>query len=272
MCCRGLSAIRGSNTPRPRLPITSNIKRALKRGWEMNGASFNNVMLWAAACCCFFGFPQSGEATIPSQSAYDPSVHLSLADVSLDLQTNPQIVSLRIKTSKTDQFRIGVNICLGRTNNDLCPVAAVLSYISRRGTTDGPLFHFENGSPLTRNAFVKEIRSALRLAGVDAGQYAGHSFRIDAATSAAAAGLEDAVIKILGGRVLRTSNTDSYPGSRWLQFHHFLQPNPNCHLSSYHLLILSCYNTIWSLSRPSVPSTSLRTLAAWRGHNERVHG
>lgn len=188
----------GSYSPRSRLPITSNVMRALKRGWELNGVTFNNTMLWAAACCCFFGFLRSGEATVPSQSAYDPSVHLSLADVSVDSQTNPQTVILRIKASKTDQYRIGVNIFFGRTNNDLCPVAAVLSYISRRGTTDGPLFHFENGSPLTRDAFVKEVRSALRLAGVDAEHYSGHSFRIGAATSAAAAGLEDAVIKILG--------------------------------------------------------------------------
>lgn len=188
----------GSYSPRPRLPITSNVMRALKRGWELNGVSVNNTMLWAAACCCFFGFLRSGEATVPSHSAYDPSVHLSLADVSVDSQTNPQTVILRIKASKTDQHRVGVNIFLGRTNNDLCPVAAVLSYISRRGTADGPLFHFQNGSPLTRDAFVKEIRSALRLASVDTEHYSGHSFRIGAATSAAAAGVEDAVIKILG--------------------------------------------------------------------------
>ena len=137
----------------------------------------------------------------PRLPTTDPSVHLSLADVSVDSvdsQTNPQTVILRIKASKTDQHRVGVNIFLGRTNNDLCPVATVLSYISRRGTADGPLFHFENGSPLTRDAFVKEIRSALRLTGVDTEHYSGHSFRIGVATSAAAAGVEDAVIKILG--------------------------------------------------------------------------
>ena len=169
--------------------------RALKRGWELNGVSFNKMMLWAAACCCFFG---SGEATIPSQSAYDPSVHLSLADVSVDSQTNTQTVILRIKASKTDEYRIGVNIFCGHTNNDLCPVMTVLNYISRRGTTDGLLFHFENDSPLTRDAFIKEVRSTLRLAGVDTKHYSSHSFCIGAATSAAAAvALEDAVIKIL---------------------------------------------------------------------------
>ena len=130
----------------------------------------------------FFG---SGKTTIPLQSAYDPSVHLSLADMSVDSQTNPHTVILRIKASKTDQYRIGVNISLGRTNNDLCPVVAVLSYISCRGTTDGLLFHFENDSPLTRDAFVKEVLSVLRLAGVNAKHYSSQSFCIGVATSAA---------------------------------------------------------------------------------------
>ena len=33
----------------------------------------------------------------------------------------------------------GVTVCLGRTNQDLCPVAAILSYVTRRGLSPGPL-------------------------------------------------------------------------------------------------------------------------------------
>ena len=109
-------------------------------------------MLWATCCTYFHGFLRSGEATVPTLTAYDPSVHLSMADVSLDSASNQGMAILRIKASKTDEFRHGVNVFLRRTDNDLCPVAALLAYIARRGTDPGPLFRFSDGSRLTRGA------------------------------------------------------------------------------------------------------------------------
>ena len=35
-----------------------------------------------------------------------------------------------MKASKTDPFRMGVDIFIGRTDNELCPVSAVLAYMS----------------------------------------------------------------------------------------------------------------------------------------------
>ena len=46
----------GANTPRTRLPITTDIMRLLKWSWEARGIDFTTVMLWAVACTCFFGF------------------------------------------------------------------------------------------------------------------------------------------------------------------------------------------------------------------------
>ena len=42
------------------------------------------------------------------------------------------------------------------------------------------------------------VRAALTRAGVDQSKYCGHSFRIGAATTAAARGIEDSIIKTLG--------------------------------------------------------------------------
>lgn len=50
---------------------------------------------------------------------------------------------------------------VGRTNCSLCPVAAALSYITKRGSDPGPLFKFINGRPLTRARFVSEVKEAL---------------------------------------------------------------------------------------------------------------
>ena len=136
--------------------------------------------------------------TIPSDKDYDPAVHLSMGDIAVDDVHNPTMLQITIKQSKTDPFRRGVNLFVGRTGSDLCPVAALLGYLSVRGTKCGPLFVFEDGRFLTRVRFVEAVRSALLSAGVDQQKYCGHSFRIGAATTAAARGVEDSVIKTLG--------------------------------------------------------------------------
>ena len=83
-------------------------------------------MLWAAACIGFFGFLRAGEFTVPSPEAYDPEVHLNLGDLTLDSHTHPTLVRLKIKHSKTDPFRQGVDVFLGRTDTPLCPVQALI--------------------------------------------------------------------------------------------------------------------------------------------------
>ena len=54
---------------------------------------------------------------------------------------------------------------------------------------------FENGRPLTRARFAAEVRRALSSAGIDQSQYCSHSFRIGAATTTAAKGIEESIIK-----------------------------------------------------------------------------
>ena len=62
----------------------------------------------------------------------------------------------------------------------------------------GPLFVFSDSSPLTRTKLISAVQRVLAQAGFDTAGYTGHSFRIGAATTAAQAGIEDSVIKMLG--------------------------------------------------------------------------
>ncbi len=87
---------------------------------------------------------------------------------------------------------------MGVTNSAICPVVAVLRYMVVKGPAEGPLFCWENGQYLTRERIVRELRNALRAVGVQAEDYAGHSFRIGAATTAAQRGIQDSLIKTLG--------------------------------------------------------------------------
>ena len=135
---------------------------------------------------------------MPSELGYDANAHLSFSDVAVDSLTNPQTLQVCLKASKMDPFRTGVNMFVGRTGCLLCPVAAVLSCMTRRGAATGPLFQFSNGKPLTRQRFVMEVKEALERSGIDSSQYLGHSFRSGAATTAVQRGVGDATIQMLG--------------------------------------------------------------------------
>ena len=141
---------------------------------------------------------RAGEFTVPADNAYDPTAHLNTEDISVDRKTNPSMARIKLKKSKTDPFRQGVDIYVGRTFGQLCPVAAILAYLAVRGPDTGPLFMFADGRFLTRDRFVTRVRGALTAAGLDCSQYAGHSFRIRAATTAAQKGIKDSTIKMLG--------------------------------------------------------------------------
>ena len=155
-------------------------------------------MLWAAATLCFFGFLRAGEITIPSDKGYDPTAHLSFFDIAVDNMANPSIMQVHIKTSKTDPFQKGVSIYVGRTGNNLCPIAAMLTYLSIRGGDAGQLFHFHYGRQLTRERFIAKVRRALTAACIEENKYAGHSFRVGAATTAVQCSIPDATIQLLG--------------------------------------------------------------------------
>ena len=75
---------------------------------------------------------------------------------------------------------------------------ALLAYIAVRGQVPGPLFHFKDGQPLTRDKLVTNLRATLSEAGLDPKSYAGHSFRIGAATSAHLNGIDGSTIMTLG--------------------------------------------------------------------------
>ena len=197
---RGIKRYQASQNikPRPRLPITPEILRKVKHIWDKKASDYNYVMLWAACCTCFYGFLRAGEMTVPSDNNFDPSVNLTLDDVTIDDPTRPSLIRINIKASKTDPFRKGVAIFLGRTHNDICPVAAILGYLALRGQRPGPLFQFSDRRYLTRSRFVDYVRTALQQAGIDSAVYSGHSFRIGAATTAASHGLEDSLIQTLG--------------------------------------------------------------------------
>ena len=181
-----------------RQPITPHILQQLKAHWSVQPIDHTKIMLWAACTMAFFGFFRMGELTIPSAAAFNPAIHLTPADVAIDKRENPSLIQVQLKASKTDQLRRGVSIFIGKTGDNICPVAAISAYLAVRGADGGPFFRFPTGEPLTKENFTKHVRAALTSCGFNPALYAGHSFRIGAATTAAERGIEDSTIKALG--------------------------------------------------------------------------
>ena len=139
-----------------------------------------------------------GELLVESADRFNPTTDLAWGDVAADSATHPSMLKIHLKQSKCDQFGVGVDIVIGRTGCALCPVSALLSYISLRQDPPGAFFLNLEGRPITKAWFVSRIRAVLAVLGFPQHEYAGHSFRIWAATSAALAGIEDSTIQALG--------------------------------------------------------------------------
>ena len=118
---RGVKKEQASQPKRARLPITPAILQEIRQVWSKEPSKWDYVMLWAACCLGFFGFLRSGEFTAPEDGEFDPGQHLSFSDVAADSLVDPRVLSIKIKQSKTDPFRLGVTIFVGKTDSSLCP-------------------------------------------------------------------------------------------------------------------------------------------------------
>ena len=94
------------------------------------------------------------------------------------------MVRVHLKQSKTDQMGQGAHIIPGRTSSDLCPVAVVLGYVVSRGAQPGTFFLDARKEPLRKSVLIDKFCRILENLGFPQHQYAGHSFRIGAATAA----------------------------------------------------------------------------------------
>ena len=146
-------------------------------------------MVWAAMTLAFFGFLCIGELTCDFD--FNSECHLTFSDFVFMPKSSPKYILVRLKVSKTDPFRKGQTIVIGRTKSNLCPISAMVAYlrVPFPFAQLRPLFTFQSGSFLTRGKFTSETRLLLSKGGLDSSKFAGHSLRIGAATTAASANL-----------------------------------------------------------------------------------
>nr|XP_006822089.1 PREDICTED: uncharacterized protein LOC102806017 [Saccoglossus kowalevskii] len=199
---RGIHRLQGSTT-RPRLPITGDILKSLC-ALLRNGVfgPYFDLLLETAFLLAFFGFLRCSELTCNART-FNPKLNLCVGDVNFIMVAGQvDCASVRIKTSKTDQFRRGFELRLFPTHNQSCPASTLHQFFSVRksmnATPNDPLFLLPERTPLNRDVFTTSLRTLLARLGLQPQLFAGHSFRIGAATTAASVHLPDHLIQTLG--------------------------------------------------------------------------
>ncbi|CAG2232425.1 unnamed protein product [Mytilus edulis] len=197
---KSVKRIQGSQT-RTRLPITFPILQEIcLRIRKGVFGKYIDCLIETTCIVAFFAFLRCGEFTVTNVDKFDPLTSLCISDIIL--KTDYAI--LRLKESKTDPFRKGIDIKLFKIDNSICPFLALKRFLSIRhsefgiGFPSDPLFITVNREALTRQFFLVKLKNILELCGYDPNLYNGHSFRSGAATSAGKARVEDHMIKVLG--------------------------------------------------------------------------
>ena len=193
----GIKRSQGNRNKKPkRLPITPTLLKAmLKNLFNSSRSYIDKIMIRSAFLTAFFGFLRVSEYTSLHVRSFDPETTLTLQDLKIKNYNHKQVIEINIKSSKTDPFRSGALIKLTPNYTELCPVKALLHLIHHHPLKSGPLFTFNNNKYLTRRELSNIMKELLPN---NISNISSHSFRIGAATTAAAAGFPRWLIQSLG--------------------------------------------------------------------------
>ena len=144
-------------------------------------------------CLAFHAFLRIGEMTVQSANATNPNLlrwkQLEIKDTSLT------VTFIHFKHSKGKPLTLTIK---GTTSPQDCRLQIMKAYLSMRGATAGPLFLYCPSMPVTRAKFNEQLRGGLQFCHFCPKLFKSHSFRIGAATTAAAQGMSESQIRSLG--------------------------------------------------------------------------
>lgn len=185
-----------SEPPKVKLPVTLEL---LDRIWSIVHRDYDGHLFLAAMCLGFFGCLRCDEFTVKNE--FNVAKHLCTDDVVFLNIDSFSVVRARIKRSKTDHLNKGFLVYLPCMCPHACAHCSMHSYMTLLqapcppGT---PLFRHVDNKILTKSEFVKQLKFYISKLGIPIDNYSGHSLRTGLATTAAAAGLSDWEIKMLG--------------------------------------------------------------------------
>lgn len=181
-----------------RLPKTPDIlARIVSALPSTTTSAFISTLLHAMYVLVFCAFLRLGEITKTSGSKQ----HFLLAKhVILNKDSLGKCIEFKIPHFKHSSQSTTLHIQQNTTNPQLCSFAALHNCLDVRNHKSSvePLFSFMDGSPVSRQFFTEQLKLALSFCGLDTNKYQSHSFRIGAATLAAASESSDIQIQNMG--------------------------------------------------------------------------
>lgn len=197
---RGARSLSASSSS-AKFPITPDILKQLCNVLPNLGVSkFDACRLRAMFLLAFHGFLRAGEIC--------GSRHALQLD---DIRSTYSFIQITFRSFK---FSKGRSHCvfIPASNTAYCPVHALRNYLQLRGPVKGALFLEEDGSPGSLSAFRKILVVAASAAGLNSKGLTPHSFRVGAATAAAAIGIPDDSIQRMG-------RWSSWAFTRYIKYH-----------------------------------------------------
>lgn len=183
-----------------RLPITPNILKSFLLALEHTTSSFfTKCLLRAMFLVAFCAFLRIGEITKTSGSTQH-FILFGNVTIKSDAQYGEYIEitipHFKHAKSSTSTIRLQQN----NTDSNLCPHKSLMQYlrIRKHDSPSQPLFSFMDGVPVSRQFFTDQLRLALSFCNLNLHHYQTHSFRIGAATTAAARGFSELQIQHMG--------------------------------------------------------------------------
>ena len=157
--------------------MTAEVLRRVQRDLISSDRKKRTVV-WAIAVIAFFGFFRLGELLLDTGSTFDPKTDLAWVDLAVDCHTDTQTVKIYL-------IRKGSGCLPWSDRLGPLPSDTLTSLHRDAGSGPGPLFVDSSQPRFTKPWFIGQFRDVLATTGLPQQEYAGHSFRIGAATTAA---------------------------------------------------------------------------------------
>ena len=118
-------------------------------------------MVWADFNLAFFAFLRCSEFNYSGVCNFRPLFDLTTDCIAFHPSlTRWQVMSVQLKSSKTDIFRQGQSLTIASTLSTLCTVPAMQECFLLANPEPGPLFYFQSGHYLTCSTVSHLLRTA----------------------------------------------------------------------------------------------------------------
>ena len=184
-----------SNNSQPRKPIDKPLLSRLVNVIPSCAANpYERAMFHAVFLLAHFACLRAGEISLSNNKEH----MLQSEQFTREVSQGGASYTVHFATYKHSNHQTPqIKLCSSPDPN-LCPVSALDTYLSLRGTFKGPLMQSPSGKPLTRYRLAQFLRSCLTLCNEQPDLYGTHSFRIGRATQLAEEHAADVTIRSAG--------------------------------------------------------------------------